>query len=263
MPYGSPDKAAYVPGAQTITRALEVLSIVRLSEAEVSASEVSRALNLHLSIVHRALKALLGSGYVAQSDVTGKYRLGREAFVLGRAAERDLGLNAVIPLLEELRDETGESVNLVVRDGDQGLVILRVESRSPFRFSQPSGSRIPLHCTSTGKVILAFSGDLHANVRGLSQLPQFTEQTITSREGLIANLEEAFNRGYATNLDERVEGVCGASAPVFSHSDDFIAALAIQGPTVRLTQSVLPELGRAAMDAAPKVAELLPSGYRL
>lgn len=263
MPHGPHDKASPVAGAQTITRALDVLSIVRSSDAEVSASEVSRQLDLHLSTVHRALKALLGSGYVAQSEVTGKYRLGREAFLLGRAAERDLGLQAVVPLLEELRDETGESVNLVVRDGDQGLVILRVDSRSPFRFSQPSGSRIPLHCSSTGKVILAFSGDLRANVRSLPELAGFTDQTITSPAELIANLEEAVELGYATNLDERVEGVRGASAPVYSLSGTFIAALAIQGPTVRFGPRVVAELGRAAISAASRAAELLPSGYRL
>lgn len=263
MPHGSHDKVSPVAGAQTVIRALDVLSVVRSSAAGVSASEVARTLDLHLSTVHRALKALLGSGYVAQSENTGRYRLGREAFLLGRAAELDLGLNAVVPVLKELRDQTGESVNLVVREGDHGLVILRVDSRSPFRFSQPSGSRVPLHCSSTGKVILAFSGDLHANVRSLPDLPALTSHTITSSTELIANLEEAVIRGYATNLDERVDGVCGVSAPVLSPSEHFVAALAIQGPTVRFGPRVVSDLGSAAIDAAATVAELLPAGYRL
>ena len=176
----APSGEGRVAGAQTISRALEVLDVLRRSDRDVGLTEISRTLSLHTSTAHRILRALAGAGYVVQSSDSGRYRLGREAFLLGRAAERDLGFDAVAPLLERLRDETAESVNLVVRDGDHGLVVLRYESAQPLRFTQPTGTRIPLHCTSTGKVLLAYAADTKAEVAALGDLDELTGSTITS-----------------------------------------------------------------------------------
>src|SRR5262245_34157833 len=111
-----------VLGAQTISRALAVLGLLRRAPADAGVTEIGRALSLHTSTVHRILRALVAEGYVSQNPETDRYRLGREAYLLGLAAERNLGFAAVTHVLERLRDDTGESANLVVRDGDHGLV---------------------------------------------------------------------------------------------------------------------------------------------
>ena len=100
-------------------------------------------LSINVSTAHRILRALVSAGYVAQNPDTDRYRLGRQAFLLGLAAGRNLGLTAVTPILERLRDETGESANLVVRDSSEGLVVLRVESEQPLRFTQEAGDADP------------------------------------------------------------------------------------------------------------------------
>ncbi|UPK75467.1 IclR family transcriptional regulator [Nocardioidaceae bacterium SCSIO 66511] len=259
----SPSNEGRVAGAQTIARALEVLDVLRTSNRDVGLTEIARTLSLHTSTAHRVLRALASAGYVAQRPDSGRYRLGRSSFLLGRAAERDLGFDAVAPVLEQLRDDTGESVNLVVRDGDMGLVVLRYESSQPLRFAQPTGTRIPLHCTSTGKVLLAFSADPSSDLKALGKLEELTSSTITSKAALTRELEQVRNTGYGTNLGERMPGVCGIAAPVLAADGSLLAALAVQGPQVRMPQNRLDELSTVVVEAAARVAEMLPSGFQI
>jgi IclR family acetate operon transcriptional repressor len=170
----------------------------------------------------------------------------------------------VAPVLERLRDSTGESANLVVRDGDQGLVVLRVESQQPLRFTQPIGARIPLYCTSTGKALLAFGTGYPADLTGLGELTAMTSTTITSRAALARELEAVRARGWSTNHGERIEGVSGVAAPVLDPSTgEATAAVAVQGPAVRIPESRMADLAVLVVEAAAEIATLLPSGYRI
>jgi IclR family acetate operon transcriptional repressor len=250
-------------GTQTISRALRVLGILRQSPNDLGVTELARTLSLNTSTTHRIVRALVAAGYVVQSDQTERYRLGREAYLLGRAAERSLGFDSVAPVLERLSDESGESSNLVVRDGDHGLVVLRVESKHPLRFIQPVGTRIPLHCTSSGKVFLAFAPDITAEVAGLGELRPLTPITITSGKALLRDLEETRARGYAINLGERLEGVRGVAAPAFDAQGTVMAVVAVQGPEMRVRDDRLDDLGRLVVSTAKEVAALLPGGYRI
>lgn len=250
-----------IAGTQTIVRTLAVLRALREAPREVGISELARTLSLHTSTIHRIVRALVAAGYVVQNVETERYRLGREAFLLGRAAERNLGFDAVQPMLESLSETTGESVNLVVRDGDEGLVVLRVESKQPLRFAQPVGTRIPLYCTSTGKALLAFSEDVQAEIAGLGKLKRLTPATITSRRALRRELDEIRQRGYSVNAGERIPGVCGVAAPVLTKNEVAIAAVAVQGPQIRMPEERISELGSLVMKTAQETADVIPAGY--
>jgi IclR family acetate operon transcriptional repressor len=168
-----------------------------------------------------------------------------------------------MPLLERLAEATGESANLVIRDGDEGLVVLRVESAHPLRFIQPVGARIPLYCTSTGKVLLAFGGDLHEEVARLGALNRLTPTTVTSPRELLRDLEEIRKRGYSINKGERIPGVYGVAAPVLTTDGSASTALAVQGPEVRIPDERVPELGQLVIETAEAIAAIMPSGYQL
>ncbi len=175
-----------------------------------------------------------------QNSETERYRLGRQAFLLGRAAGKTLGFDAAMPMLERLAEETGESVNLVVRDGDQGLVVLRVESQQPLRFMQSVGARIPLYCTSTGKVLLAFGGDLNREVARLGELERLTSSTITSPRRLLEELTAVRDRQFSVNKGERIPGVCGVAAPLLGPSGVAIAAWRCKAPSSGSRTNVSP-----------------------
>ncbi len=252
-----------VAGTQTITRALSVLGVLRDAGDDVGVIELARALDLHASTAHRILRALVAAGYAVQNTQTERYRLGHAAFLLGRAAGRTLGFDEAMPLLEQMAESTGESVNLVVRDGDEGLVVLRVESQQPLRFTQPVGARIPLYCTSTGKILLAFAGDLHAEVARLGELNRLTPTTITSPRSLLHDLEATRERRFSINKGERVPGVWGVAAPVLSADGIATAALAVQGPQIRMPDDRVSELGPLVIETAREIAAIMPSGYQL
>jgi len=249
-------------GAQTVVRALAVLGLLRDASPEVGVTEVARELSLQISTAHRILRALVREGYVSQNPDTDRYRLGRESFLLGLAAERNLGFAAVTPILERLRDITGESTNMVVRDGGQGLVVLRVESEQPLRFTQSAGTRIPLHCTSSGKALLAFAPGAKAGLEGLD-LVRMTPVTITSRAKLLRELKEIREVGYSVNRGERIPGVCGVAAPILDQDGTATAAIAVQGPAVRVSEERIPELSDLVVELAAEVKAILPTGYRI
>jgi IclR family acetate operon transcriptional repressor len=252
-----------VAGTQTIARSLSVLRVLRDAHDDVGVTEIARAVGLHASTAHRIVKALVAAGYVAQNGRSERYRLGREAFLLGHAAGRTLGFDAAMPLLDQMAQTTGESVNLVVRDGQEALVVLRVESRQPLRFGQPVGTRIPLYCTSSGKALLAFASDPPAEVAQLGTLERLTSTTITSPEDLLRDLAETRARGYSINRAERVAGVCGLAAPVPGTEGSSIAALAVQGPEIRITEDRISELGRLVIETAQAVRATVPAGYEI
>lgn len=252
-----------VAGTRTIARSLSVLRVLRDADEDVGVTEVARALGLNASTAHRILKALVAAGYVAQNTNSERYRLGREAFLLGHAARRTLGLEAAMSLLERLAEETGESANLVIRDGSAGLVVLRVESRHPLRFTQPAGTRIPLYCTSSGKALLAFAEDYRAEVAALHDLRQLTPTTITSPQHLLLDLEQTRDRGFSVNRAERIPGVCGIAAPVLDTDGRAMAALAVQGPEVRISDDRIPALGALVTETAQAVRAAIPAGYQI
>lgn len=252
-----------VAGAQTIARAFRVLRVLRDAEGDVGVMELARELGLHSSTAHRIVRALVAAGYVVQHTQTERYRLGHEAFLLGFAAGHSLGFDAALPVLERLSESTGESVNLVVRDGSQGIVVLRVESKQLLRFAQPVGARIPLYCTSTGKALLAFAANPRAEVERLGELDRLTRTTIVSPEDLLRELDEIRTRGYSVNKGERVPGVRGVAAPVMPTAETVTAALAVQGPEIRMPDERIAELGHLVIQTSQLIAAKIPAGYQL
>lgn len=244
-------------------RALWVLRALRIADGELGVADIARTVGLPMTTVHRILRTLLAAGYVVQNADTERYHLGREAYLLGRAVATTLGFDAALPLLEHLAEKTGESVNLVVRDGTMGLVVLRIESQQALRFTQPVGTRIPLHCTSTGKVLLAFAKDPEAELRALGQLERFTPDTITSPERLLDELKGVREQLYSVNRGERIPGVCGVAAPVLGSDGAVVAGLAVQGPEFRIPVSRVEDLAPLVISTAQAIAAALPRGYQI
>jgi len=239
-------------GTQAIDRALEVLSSF-VRDADQGISEISTRTDLSPSTVHRIVRALVASGYLQQSKNTDRYRLGHAALVLGQSAREAHGFATALPILEMLGGETGESVNMGVRDGGEVVVVLRVESVQPLRFDQPAGSRISLHCSSMGKSLMAFGdrdlGDL--------KLDAITPLTITSKKKLKSELDQVQERGFALDCEESILGVSCVGAPVLDGDGRAVAAIAVQGPTVRMTPERQAHIGRRLTQAAAEISEAM------
>jgi IclR family transcriptional regulator, acetate operon repressor len=246
-------------GAQAVERALAVLHGVEADENGAGVTELAQRTGLTVSTTHRLVRALTDAGLLVQHPRTERYQLGPALVVLGSKAAQRLGYQHALPLLEELAEVTGESINLGIRTGNEVHVVLDVASRQPLRFNQESGSRVPMHISAMGKCLLAAADDIDEQISQLGDLVRATHRTITDRDQLRAQLELVRERGWALNDEERNPGVRAIAAPVPAPTGGPLGAISIQGPTIRITDDRLPDLAALLHTATHRVASLLSS----
>jgi DNA-binding IclR family transcriptional regulator len=244
-------------GTQSVERALGILRAFETAPGDLGVTEIAGQVSLSVSTTHRLVRALCGAGLLRQEPRTERYQLGPALVVLGRRAEEALGYARALPVLEQLADATGESVNLGIRSGSEVLVVLDVASDQPLRFSQSPGTRVPIHTSAMGKCLLAFTDDPAGAVGALPRLDRVTDRTITSPAALLDELDRTRRRGWALNDEERNPGVRAVAAPVIGVGGSAIAAVAVQGPAVRLAKKQLPELAEQLTATTERVAPLL------
>ena len=247
-------------GTQSISRALAVLNVFCDGASDLGVVEVAERSGLSLSTAHRITRALVTEGYLAQQEGRERYRLGQQALLLGRAAQRRLGMELARPVLRALATRTGESVNLGLLDGNSAVVVQREESSHALRFSIEVGTRIALHASSMGKSLLAFNEDLGAYLDQLEDddLIPLTGKTHANIAGLRADLAEIRQRGWSVDDEESMLGVRCVAAPVLDSTGKARAAVAIQAPAVRMPDKRLLEFGPQVLQAAEELARLLP-----
>jgi IclR family acetate operon transcriptional repressor len=259
---GTPTTAA--TGTQAINRTLAVLDLFRDVHRDLGISEIAESLQLTASTVHRIVRALVNKGYLAQNAASERYYLGRSAVLLGQAANHGLGLHLVQPILDRLGEETGESVNLGARDGNEMVVVIHAESTQPLRFSQEPGSRLPVYATAMGKATLSQAPSIEEELLTLDEpLRPLTEKTITTVSKLRIELDLIRRRGYSVDDEEAIPGVRCVAAPILSPAGHPIAAVAVQGPAVRMTRTRLKGLGPVVRGAAAEIAPLIPHTHQL
>jgi IclR family acetate operon transcriptional repressor len=247
-------------GTQAISRTLAILTLFRESDGDLGISDIAKQLSLSVSTVHRIVRVLVDDGYLSQDLPSERYALGRSSVLLGHAANRRLGLDRAKKVIERLRDELGESVNLGVRDGGEMVVVVSVESKQLLRFSQEPGNRLPVHATGMGKATLSHGArSIEEEVAGLDKpLRRLTKNTITSATVLSKELNLIRRRGYSVDDQEAIEGVRCVAVPILSPEGDLLAAIAVQGPAVRMTDDKLKRAVPTLRTAAQEIAQLLP-----
>lgn len=250
---------ARIAGTQAIGRAFAVLNVFRDEGADLGVVQLAERLGLTLSTAHRIARALVAEGYLAQEEGHERYHLGTQALLLGQAAQRAMGMDVARPVLERLAKHTGESVNLGLLDGDHAVVVQRIESQQPLRFSMEVGTRIELYATSMGKSMLAFNDELRDYVDALGDdLLQFTAKTHATSASLRKDLGRIRGRGWSIDDEESLLGVRCVAAPILDQFGKARGAVAVQAPAVRMPDPRFSDLGPAVRAAAQELARLLP-----
>jgi DNA-binding IclR family transcriptional regulator len=141
---------------RAVERALDIL-LCFTDSSDLSLTEISSRVQLHKSTVHRLLASLEGKGFLLRDAATEKYRLGFRLWELSANLSQsdDPGL-ILLPELERLRDQLGETISLYVRDGYERVRIQAVQSNHAIRRVAPVGARMPLHVGASSKVLVAF-----------------------------------------------------------------------------------------------------------
>lgn len=236
---------------QSADRALAILAAFNEGRPDCGVSELAAELGMHKSTASRLLATLQARGLVRrQGD---RFAPGPELARLGGLAIRGLALVDVArEPLQRLAEETGETVNLALRQGDQALNVHQVQTAHFVGVTDWTGRALPLHATANGKVLLAFGAGAIPD-----ELPPLTPRTITDAAALRSDLDRTRRRGYALAVEELELGLYAAAAPVLYPTGDCAAAVSVSGPAYRLSKGRLNAVGRLCVAAGNEISACL------
>jgi DNA-binding IclR family transcriptional regulator len=230
-------KGVVTSGVGVLDKAVGILSY--LSEGgPASLAGVVEGTGLPRPTAHRLLSALEAHHLVARAG--GRYSLGSRLLGWGSRAVGIGVVEAARPALAALRDETGESTQLYVREGDRRVCILSVERATGLKTTVALGAILPLERGSAGKVLLAWGEDDSAKVEA-------------------GELDEIRSRGWVESVAEREAGVASVSAPVFGPGGVLRAAVCASGPISRLGEHPGERLAEKVVAAAREIERALGS----
>lgn len=241
-----------------------LLAIFELFERErrpLSLKEVAELCRIPASTCHNLVHMLLKHSYLYQTGQRKDLYPTRRLYDIGATIlASDLVLQRLMPVMEELRDATRETVILGKRQKDRIVYLEVLEGPEVIRYIARPGDTKPLHSTSIGKTILSTLGE--AEVRQvLEESPpvQITPKTITSFERLMENLEQGRRQGVFTTHGENVADVTALAAPISINNELF--GLAVAGPSHRVYAS-FDKVARALKDAQDSLLERVVTGGR-
>ncbi len=263
MAQGESDKATATTrdkGASFL-RAFSILETVVESDAPVTASHISKTVGLPVATVHRLCKMLVEQRLL-QHEIDGK-RLLAGPRILQLSSRVLSGSHHDVErriIMEALVEEIGETCNISVPDGMRMVYAERVEAHWPLRVQLPAGTRVPMHCTASGKLYLSsLDAETADRVLGHLVLSKETPHSIVSTKKLTSELADIRKRGYATDDEEFIEGLVAVAVPILDPNGRFCAGLALHGPKYRITlESALDRLP-ALQRAAQKIGALMHS----
>ena len=256
MQEGSSEKVDTIAmnGVQSIERALDLLECLAHSSGWMGISELSIATGLPVATIHRLLKTLMTRNYVIRDSRTRRYALGSAFHMMVNNTTHIPDWNELaMPFLQELVEISGETASITIMEYDKAVYVAQAQSTRMVRMFTELGTRVSLHNTSCGKVLLAFQPESVANTLIANVgLPAYTEKTITQPAQLRKELAHIRERGYALDNGEQEEGVRCVSVPIHGTGHRVIAAISISGPASRLnetrTEALVPLLKRVSSD---------------
>jgi len=243
-----------------VDRAVAILDLLARDGWRAGA-EVARDLGVHRSTALRLLSTLERHSLVERDPRTSKYRLGRRLPQLASVVTGEFDLRfAARSVCEHLAGTVGETVRLDVLDADQIVPIEQATGSTSVVSINWLGRRTPVHCTASGKVILAFA-QAAVRERLLSRpLEPRTPHTIVVRAQLEEQLAAALEAGFARTFQELEVGLNAIAAPVYSAHGEVVAAIDVSGPAHRMPEGDRPELVELTREAAADLSRRL--GYR-
>lgn len=233
---------------QVIDRAMALVGILSRAPGPISLTRLARESALHAASAHRILGALMAHGLVEKTGA-GEYDLGVRWLEVGNRLRARLNIRQVaMPAMQQLAELTGETVNLIVRRGDEAVYIERVSGgQTLIQVVQVVGAHAPLHVTAVGKIFLA--EDSSSGVMGYAErtgLPAYTPNTLVTLDALCNELEVIRRERLACDREEAELGVACIGAPIRDAEGKLVAGLSISAPADRHKPSWPEALRKAA-----------------
>ncbi len=239
-----------------LKNACQLLKILGDIEEGLSVTEAAKKLNIPRTSCLRIMSTMEEEGFLEQRGKM--YRLGNSVIPLGvNTLERIDLRNLAEPLVKKLSRDTGESAHLAIPADHKSLIIYIQQSLQPMRMASSTGTLIDLHCSSHGKIFLAYLvDDLKDYMEGI-ELTQRTGKTFTDIDSLNVELEKIRTQGYSIDNEEYTKGVKCVAAPIFDADEVVVGAVGITAPMVRLSKNQFESHIKMAVKAAEEISSLL------
>ncbi|MEO0671610.1 MAG: IclR family transcriptional regulator [Pseudomonadota bacterium] len=261
-PRGRPPAASVAsstgPAARGLDNALALLDVIAASDG-ILLTEAAQRAGVAPSTAHRVLTTLEAHGFLRQDTEHEDWRIGVKAFEVGNAFLRDRKVADVgRPIMTELMEATGETVNLSLPMDDTVVFVAQVETHNALRAFERPGNRAPLHASASGKLVLAHmtqkarTATLHR-----TGLETFTPATRSAVSDLAADLDAAIARGFAIEVGEQADGLTCVAAPIYNEHGDLTSCLSVSGPVTRMDEVRRFEIGPQARRAADAITRAI------
>ena len=237
-----------------LAKACEVLNYISDTHGECKLKDIAAELSIPRTTALRITQTLQSADYLSLS-AEGGFTLGPAVVQLGVKGLDNLDIrNYARPVLQSLSNEIGESSHLAVLSGAKSLLVEVADSPHPIRIAARPGTLVDIHCSSTGKVFLAFSIPEPQKFCKALELAPHTPNTHTTLESVLAAIEQTRKNGYAIDEEEYAPGVRCMAVPISNAFGKTIAAVGITASTSTFTKAKIAPMAKKLKAAAAEIS---------
>lgn len=237
---------------RAVDRALDILMAFTATDYELTAGELLKRVDLSRPTLYRLLSTLEQSGFLISDGEPQKFRLGPSVAHLAHVWTSSLDINGIAqPMMRRIWETTGETVALFVPQGADRLCVAEIPSLQPLSFKRGVGYKERLALGASGRAILAFR-DEEPN-----QLKKLTEGIKIGLGDYEKELEMIRHRGYAISREELIAGAVAIAAPFFSGNGQAAGSIGVFGPSVRMTEERIDQLGQLLRRESENLSQAL------
>lgn len=252
--------AAKTPLIHSVKNALRIIRLFTLERPEIGITEISQALSLPKSTVHRLVLELLQEGYLDKYTDTSRYKLGLSLLTLSGVIVTHMAIiKEAKPVLEELTRKLGEASHIAILEDTEIIYLHKIEPPRPVPLLSSIGRSNPAVRTSSGKCILAYQSKHLIHKIYEHGIRAYSADSLPDWNRFWDELKVIADQGYAVAVDQLHIGATSIGAPVKDYTGQVIAAVSVVGPAERMPADRIPLMAEAIIDAAAIVSEKL--GY--
>ena len=242
-----------------LVKACDMMSILAEQPEGISAAEMEQHVQIPRTTAFRILKTLCAQG-MAQKRGT-LFIAGPQLMQIGLKSLQSQEIRSLaIPFLSDLAQKIGLTAHLAIPNQWNSLILEVHDSPNPVRVASRPGTIVPLHCSSTGKVFLAFCyEDQIAEYFSQATLTKFTDTTIVTPDVMEREIKQIKTNGYAVDNHEFHENVFCIAAPVRDNRGQVTAAIGVTGPSMQFSRANESDIIQIIIQSANKLSEVM--GY--
>ncbi|OES45129.1 IclR family transcriptional regulator [Domibacillus iocasae] len=248
---------------KTVLKSMEIIKLF-FKEEKLTLLQMIEKTGLPKTSAYRMAESLLELGFL-EKDQEGAYRLGLIFLALGNLVADRLDIRSVaLPYMKRLRKETGEAVNLVIRDGDEAVYIEKVDTQERVRVYTQIGRRAPLYGGACPRILLSFmEQDEQEQLIESFQMIRYAKGTPENKEELRQLIQKTRKNGWSISHSELEDHSSALAAPIFNHKGDVIAGISLVGPEVRFRDEArAKEMIEKLIEASRQISVELGAGDR-